>query len=48
MDRPEEKGHEPDIQLIESFGRQHKAMAQEIHKVVFGQEGVVAELLRAR
>jgi len=47
MDPPAEKQQPADVNLIESFGRQHKAMAQEIHKVVFGQEKVVAELLIA-
>ena len=37
--------HSEDIRLIEEFASQHQALTKEIHKVVFGQEQVIQELL---
>ena len=39
--------HTPDVKLIKAFAHQQEALAQEIHKVIIGQEQVVAELLIA-
>lgn len=39
--------HAPDVKLIKAFGHQQKTLAQEIHKVIIGQEQVIAELLIA-
>ena len=47
MDRSsrQQDTHSEDIRLIEEFASQHQALTQEIHKVVFGQEQVIEELL---
>ncbi len=47
MDRASDKPdlHAEDIGLIEAFASEHQALTAEIHKVVFGQEQVIEELL---
>jgi MoxR-like ATPase len=43
----EHEVHTPDVKLTKAFVHQQEALAQEIHKVIIGQEQVVAELLIA-